>query len=54
MEAYDLGKAIGIAASARSGHLVVHLGDPRTPHKGPACDEVSTQRKSSFVRKLGC
>lgn len=54
MEAYDLGKAIGIAASARSGHLVVHLGEPRTPHKGPACDEVSTQRKSSFVRKLGC
>jgi hypothetical protein len=28
MEAYDLGKAIGIAASARSGHLVVHLRDP--------------------------
>lgn len=54
VEAYDLGKAIGIAASARSGHLVVHLGDLGEPQEGPTGNKMLTQGKGSFIWKLIC
>jgi len=54
VEAYDLGKAIGIATSARSGHFVVHLRDPGKPQEGPTGNKMLTQGKGSFIWKLIC
>lgn len=48
----DQGETVAIAASSRSGHLVVHLGDLRQTHKSPGIKEMEKEREGSFIPEL--
>jgi len=52
MKPDDLGEAVTIPSSSRSGHLVVHLGDLGQAHNAPRINEMREQREGSFVPKL--
>ena len=52
MKPNDLGYAVFISSSACGRHLVVHLRDPRNPHKFPRINKMLAQRKCLLVFKL--
>lgn len=52
MKPDDLGKAVTIPSSSRSGHLVLHLGDLGQAHKAPRINEMREQGDRPFVPKL--
>jgi len=57
MEPDDLGEAVTIPPSSRSGHLVVHLGDPGQSHKAPGINKMATERDRLLIGELvgrGC
>jgi hypothetical protein len=57
MEPDDLGEAVGIPASSRGGHLVVHLGDLGQSHKSPGINKMAAERDGLLIRELvgrGC
>ncbi len=52
VEPDDLGEAVGIAASSRGGHLIVHLGDSGQSHKVPGINKMATEGDGLFIREL--
>jgi len=54
VKANDLGKAVGIASSTGSSHLVIHLRYTGNAHISPCLNQMFAQRYSLFIRKLTC
>jgi hypothetical protein len=52
MEPDDLGEAVAIPASSRGGHLVVHLGNSREPHKAPGIKDMAAERDRLLIGEL--
>jgi len=52
MQPDDLGEAVAIPPSSRSGHLVVHLGDLGKAHNSPGFNKMAEERDRLFVEEL--
>ena len=54
MKADNLRKAVGVASSPCSRHLIIHLRYRGEPHKLPCFNKMTAKRDSLFVRELIC